>query len=105
MFRRHHREGRVTHSVPTAGAPQPVTLFDDGRPRINLGTNNYLGLSGDPQVVEDDVAALRQAGHSASGSRVLNGTTRLHLTLERELADHYGTEAAVLPSAGVNANV
>jgi 8-amino-7-oxononanoate synthase len=105
MFRRHHREGLATHSVPTAGAPLPVTVFDDGRARINLGTNNYLGLSGDPQVVEAAVAALRQYGTSASGSRVLNGTTRLHLTLEHELADLYGTEAAVLTSAGVNANV
>jgi 8-amino-7-oxononanoate synthase len=105
MMRRHVREGLVTHSVPTGGAPQPVTVFDDGRPRINLGTNNYLGLAGDPQVVEAAVSALRQYGTSAAGSRILNGTTRLHLTLERELAEHYGTEDAVLTSAGVNANV
>ncbi|MQA33077.1 aminotransferase class I/II-fold pyridoxal phosphate-dependent enzyme [Modestobacter roseus] len=104
-MRRHTREGRATHSVPTGGAPQPVTLFDDGRSRINLGTNNYLGLAGDPQVVEAAVEALRRYGTSAAGSRVLNGTTRLHLTLEEELADHYGTEDAVLTSAGVNANV
>jgi 7-keto-8-aminopelargonate synthetase-like enzyme len=105
MFRRHAREGVATHAVPTGGAPQPVTLFDDGRERINLGTNNYLGLAGDPQVVEAAVAALRQYGTSAAGSRVLNGTTRLHLTLELELAERYGTEDAVLTSAGVNANV
>jgi 8-amino-7-oxononanoate synthase len=105
MMRRHVREGLATHSVPTGGAPQPVTVFDDGRPRINLGTNNYLGLAGDPQVVEAAVSALRQYGTSAAGSRILNGTTRLHLTLERELAEHYGTEDAVLTSAGVNANV
>jgi 8-amino-7-oxononanoate synthase len=105
MFRRHQQEGRATHSVPSAGAPQPLTVFDDGRTRVNLGSNNYLGLAGDPQVVEAAVAALRQYGTSAAGSRLLNGTTRLHLTLERELAEHYGTEDAVLTSAGVNANV
>ncbi|MGY2078363.1 aminotransferase class I/II-fold pyridoxal phosphate-dependent enzyme [Modestobacter sp. SYSU DS0657] len=105
VMRRHAGEGRATHSVPTGGAPEPVTVFDDGRARINLGTNNYLGLAGDPQVVEAAVAALRRYGTSAAGSRVLNGTTRLHLTLEEELADHYGTEDAVLTSAGVNANV
>src|SRR4051812_44860038 len=105
MMRRHVREGSASHSVPTGGAPQPVTVFDDGRPRINLGTNNYLGLAGDPQVVEAAVSALRQYGTSAAGSRILNGTTRLHLTLERELAEHYGTEDAVITSAGVNANV
>ena len=36
---------------------------------------------------------------------MLNGTTRLHLALEEELADHYGTEAAVLTSSGINANL
>lgn len=105
MMRRHTREGLATHSVPTAGAPQPLTVFDDGRTRVNLGTNNYLGLAGDPQVVEAAVGALRQYGTSAAGSRILNGTTRLHLILEQELAEHYGTEDAVLTSAGVNANV
>jgi 8-amino-7-oxononanoate synthase len=105
MLRRHVAEGSPTHAVPTGGAPQPVTLFDDGRTRINLGTNNYLGLAGDPQVVEAAVGALRRYGTSSAGSRMLNGTTRLHLTLEQELAEHYGTEDAVLTSAGVNANV
>ncbi|MCW2537648.1 MAG: bioF, partial [Modestobacter sp.] len=51
------------------------------------------------------MAALRRYGTSSSGSRVLNGTTRLHLTLEEELADHAGTEAAVLTSSGINANL
>jgi 8-amino-7-oxononanoate synthase len=105
MLRGHVRGGVATHAVPTAGAPQAITVFDDGRSRINLGSSNYLGLSGDPEVVDAAVAALRQYGTSTSGSRVLNGTTRLHLTLEEELADHYGTEAAVLTSSGVNANV
>jgi 8-amino-7-oxononanoate synthase len=105
LLRRHDREGIATHAVPTAGAPQPLTVFDDGRTRINLGTNNYLGLAGDPQVVEAAVDALRRYGTSSAGSRMLNGTTRLHLTLEQELAEHYGTEDAVLTSAGVNANL
>jgi 8-amino-7-oxononanoate synthase len=105
LLRQHADEGAATHAVPTGGAPQPVTLYDDGRRRINLGTSNYLGLAGDPRVVEAAVAALRQYGTSTSGSRVLNGTTRLHLALEEELADLYGTEAAVLTSSGINANL
>jgi 8-amino-7-oxononanoate synthase len=105
LLRRHARAGAATHAVPTAGAPQPVTLYDDGRHRINLGSNNYLGLANDPRVIEAATAALRQFGTSTSGSRVLNGTTRLHLELEAELADHYGTEAAVLTSSGINANL
>jgi 8-amino-7-oxononanoate synthase len=105
LLREHDRAGAGTHAVPTAGAPLAVTVYDDGRPRINLGSNNYLGLAGDPRVVEAAVDALRRYGTSTAGSRVLNGTTRLHLALEEELADHYGVEAAVLTSSGVNANV
>ena len=105
LFRQHTRDGVATHAVPTGGAPQALTRYDDGRERINLGSNNYLGLAGDPRVIEAAVDALRQYGSSTSGSRVLNGTTRLHLQLEEELADHYGTEAAVLTSSGINANV
>ncbi len=104
MFREHDRTGTATHGVPTAGAPEPVTVYDDGVPRVNLGSNNYLGLAGDQRVVEAAVDAVRRYGTSTSGSRVLNGTTRLHLQLEEELADHYGVEAAVLTSSGVNAN-
>jgi 7-keto-8-aminopelargonate synthetase-like enzyme len=97
--------GSATAAVPTGGAPLPVTRYADGRERINLGTGNYLGLAGDPRVVEAAAAALQRYGTSTSGSRVLNGTTELHLSLEEELADYYGTEAAVLTSSGVNANV
>lgn len=105
LLREHARAGVATHAVPTGGAPQAVTLYDDGRRRINLGSSNYLGLAGDPRVLDAATAALRQYGSSTSGSRVLGGTTRLHLSLEDELADHYGTEAAVLTSSGINANV
>jgi 8-amino-7-oxononanoate synthase len=105
LLREHDLAGVGTHAVPTGGAPEPVTRYDDGRSRINLGSNNYLGLAGDPRVLEAAASALRRYGSSTSGSRVLNGTTRLHLSLEEELADHYGTEAAVLTSSGINANV
>jgi 8-amino-7-oxononanoate synthase len=104
-LRAHDRDGAGTHAVPTNGAPEAVTVYDDGRSRVNLGSNNYLGLAGDPRVTEAAVDALRRFGTTTSGSRVLNGTTRLHLTLEEELADLYGVEAAVLTSSGINANL
>jgi 8-amino-7-oxononanoate synthase len=105
MLRDPDGPGHAALAVPTGGAPLPVTRYGDGRERINLGTGNYLGLAGDPRVIEAAAAALAQYGTSTAGSRVLNGTTALHLALEEELADHYGTEAAVLTSSGVNANV
>lgn len=104
-LRAQNRIGAGPNAVPTAGAPQALTVYADGRTRVNLGTNNYLGLAGDPRVVEAAVQAVREYGTSTAGSRVLNGTTRLHLALEEELADHYGTEAAVLTSSGINANL
>src|SRR4029453_604389 len=68
-------------------------------------TVNCPGEPGEPRVVEAAAAALVQYGTSTAGSRGMNGTTSLHLALEEELADHYGPEAAVPPSSGVNANV
>ncbi|MBW8765599.1 MAG: aminotransferase class I/II-fold pyridoxal phosphate-dependent enzyme [Geodermatophilales bacterium] len=105
MLRDPEGPGAAALAVPTDGAPRPVTRYADGRERINLGSGNYLGLAGDPRVTSAAAAALEQYGTSTAGSRVLNGTTGLHLALEEELADHYGTEAAVLTSSGVNANV
>jgi 7-keto-8-aminopelargonate synthetase-like enzyme len=105
MLRDPDGPGAAALAVPTGGAPLPVTRYADGRERINLGTGNYLGLAGDPRVVAAAAAALQRYGTSTSGSRVLNGTTGLHLDLEEELADYYGTESAVLTSSGVNANV
>jgi len=105
MLRDPDGPGAAALAVPTGGAPLPVTRYADGRERINLGTGNYLGLAGDPRVVAAAAEALQRYGTSTAGSRVLNGTTGLHLALEEELADYYGTEAAVLTSSGVNANV
>lgn len=105
LLRDPRHPGSASAAVPTGGAPLPVTRYADGRDRINLGTGNYLGLAGDPRLIESATAALQRYGTSTSGSRVLNGTTGLHLQLEEELADLYGTEAAVLTSSGVNANV
>ena len=97
--------GTAPNAVPVAGAAAPVTLFADGRERINLGSNNYLGLTTDRRVVAAARAALEQYGTGSSGSRILNGTTGLHLELEQELADFYGVEAAVVTPSGFTANL
>ena len=52
-----------------------------------LGSNNYLGLTGDPRVKQAARDALERYGTGLTGSRLLNGTTPLHLELERELAE------------------
>jgi 8-amino-7-oxononanoate synthase len=84
--------------------PGPVALME-GRERITLGSNNYLGLTGDPRVKEAARAALERYGTGLTGSRFMNGTTPLHLKLERELADWMGTEDAIVYTTGYLANI
>jgi 8-amino-7-oxononanoate synthase len=77
----------------------------EGRPRIMLGSNNYLGLTGDPRVMKGAYDALARYGTGLTGSRLLNGTTALHLDLERELAAWMGTEEAMVFSTGQQTNL
>ena len=77
----------------------------EGRETIMLGSNNYLGLTGDERVKQGALDALNQYGTGLTGSRFLNGTTRLHLELEQELADWLGAEAVLVFTTGHQANV
>ena len=76
-----------------------------GREIIMCGSNNYLGLTTDPRVVEASRAALFASGTSCTGSRLLNGNLQLHEELEAELAAVYGKPAALVFSTGYHANV
>ena len=77
----------------------------DGRRRIMLGSNNYLGLTTCPEVVEAGIRALEKYGTGCSGSRFLNGTLDLHLELEAELADFLGKEEALTFGTGFQTNL
>ena len=85
-------------------AAGPVAEME-GRETIMLGSNNYLGLTGDERVKEAARDALETYGTGVTGSRLLNGTTPLHLELERELAEWMGTEDAIVFTTGYQANV
>src|SRR5919108_675092 len=85
------------------GPAGPVVDME-GHKRIMLGSNNYLGLTGDPRVKEAARQALERFGTGLTGSRFLNGTLSLHLELERELADWMGTEEALVFTTGYLAN-
>jgi 8-amino-7-oxononanoate synthase len=86
------------------GPTLPVVEME-GQRRIMLGSNNYLGLTGDERVKQGARDALEQYGTGLTGSRFLNGTTDLHVQLEAELADWLGTEAALVFTTGHQANV
>jgi 8-amino-7-oxononanoate synthase len=84
--------------------PGPVALME-GKERITLGSNNYLGLTGDARVKAAARDALDHYGTGLTGSRFMNGTTPLHLELERDLADWMGSEDALVFTTGYLANV
>jgi len=72
----------------------------DGRRALMFGSNNYLGLTHDPRVMEAARAAISEYGTGCTGSRFLNGTLRLHLDLEERLARIMHKEAALVFSTG-----
>jgi 8-amino-7-oxononanoate synthase len=86
------------------GRSLPVVQME-GAPRIMLGSNNYLGLTGDERVMQGAQDALAKYGTGLTGSRFLNGTIPLHLELEREIADWMGTDDALVFTTGHQANV
>jgi 8-amino-7-oxononanoate synthase len=86
------------------GPTLPVVEME-GKPRIMLGSNNYLGLTGDERVKQGALDALKKYGTGLTGSRFLNGTIDLHLELERELAEWFGAEAAIVFTTGHQANL
>jgi 8-amino-7-oxononanoate synthase len=77
----------------------------EGAPRIMLASNNYLGLTADERVIAGAREALERYGTGLTGSRLLNGTTPLHLELERELADWMEEEDAIVFTTGHQANL
>ena len=88
----------------TDGEPGPLVRME-GAERITLGSNNYLGLTRDPRVKAGAQAALDEYGTALTGSRFMNGTTPLHVELEREIAEWMGTEDALVYTTGYQANV
>ncbi|MCR4839141.1 MAG: aminotransferase class I/II-fold pyridoxal phosphate-dependent enzyme [Eubacterium sp.] len=84
---------------------QDTEVVMEGKRRIMLGSNNYLGLTTNPEVIEAGLKALEQYGTGCSGSRFLNGTLQLHIELEEELAKFLGKEAALSFSTGYQSNL
>jgi 8-amino-7-oxononanoate synthase len=79
-------------------------VIDDTR-TVLFGTNNYLGLSQDPECLQAAAEALRLFGSGTTGSRIANGTYGLHGALESELAAFYGRRACMMFTTGYQANL
>jgi 8-amino-7-oxononanoate synthase len=99
------READLLPYFRTVESPAMPVVEMEGHPRIMLASNNYLGLTGDERVMQGARDALARYGTGLTGSRLLNGTTPLHLELERELAEFMGTEDAIVFTTGHQANM
>ena len=84
---------------------QDAEVIMEGKRRIMLGSNNYLGLTTCAEVVEAGIRAMEHYGTGCSGSRFLNGTLTMHLELEAELADFLRKEDIVTFSTGFQSNL
>ncbi len=102
------RMAKENHVYPyfsqlTSGQDTEVKI--NGKRTIMIGSNNYLGLTSDPRVIEAGVQALKKYGSGCSGSRFLNGTLDLHVELEEKLAKFLQKEAVVTFSTGFQSNL
>lgn len=86
-----------------SGSDNEVVI--EGRKVIMIGSNNYLGLTNHPKVIERIHQAVDKYGSSCTGSRFLNGTLDIHVELEEKLAQFMQTEAALVYSTGFQTNL
>ncbi len=96
--------GLYPYFRPISQSEDTVVVID-GKKRLMMGSNNYLGLTHHPKVLEAAKAALEWFGSGCTGSRLLNGTLELHEKLEARLAEFFGKEAALIFSTGYQANL
>jgi 8-amino-7-oxononanoate synthase len=97
-------QGLYPYFKPISESEDTVVVIEDKK-RIMLGSNNYLGLTHHPKVLEAAARALHLYGSGCTGSRFLNGTLDLHLQLEEALARFMGKEDCIVFSTGYNANL
>ncbi|WJD95744.1 8-amino-7-oxononanoate synthase [Streptomyces antimycoticus] len=94
------RERRDRAGLVRRLSPRPADS-----PLLDLASNDYLGLARHPEVTAAAAAAAQRWGAGSTGSRLVTGSTELHTTLERELAEFCGFEAALVFSSGYAANL
>jgi len=85
-------------------SPQGAEITVNGETVLNFCANNYLGLSSHPEVIQAAKDALDTHGFGMSSVRFICGTQDIHKTLERKIAEFYGTEDTILYAAAFDAN-
>lgn len=84
---------------------QADEIIIDGKPCLNLCSNNYLGLANDPRLKEAAIQAIKEYGVGSSASRLVSGNIKLYKILEEKIAEFKGTEAALVFSSGYTVNI
>ncbi|MFA0733591.1 MAG: hypothetical protein OGMRLDGQ_000091 [Candidatus Fervidibacter sp.] len=92
-------------NIRTLESPQGAWIVVDGRKVLNLCSNNYLGFCNDPVLKEAAKRAIDEYGVGPGAVRTIAGTMKLHLELERKLAEFKGAEAVVSFQSGFCANL
>ncbi|UCC72196.1 MAG: aminotransferase class I/II-fold pyridoxal phosphate-dependent enzyme [Gemmatimonadota bacterium] len=96
--------GYYPYFVPIEGSSD-TEAFVRGERKVMIGSNNYLGLTHHPCIVEAAQAAIKRYGSGCTGSRFLNGNMDIHELLEARLAKFMGSEAALVFSTGYQTNL
>lgn len=99
------REGGYYPYFHELNTGQDIVVQMEGREVIMIGSNNYLGLTSHPEVVQASLDAVKKFGTGVSGSRFLNGTLSMHKELERELASFLNKEDCTIFSTGYQTNL
>jgi 8-amino-7-oxononanoate synthase len=84
---------------------QDIEVVMEGKRQIMIGSNNYLGLTGDPRIIKAGIETFEKFGSGVSGSRFLNGTLDLHITMEKELAEFLNKEDCLTFATGFQSNL
>lgn len=99
------REAGIYPYFHELNSGQDIVVEMENHRTIMLGSNNYLGLTSHPEVIEAGIKAIEKYGSGCSGSRFLNGTLDIHKQLESELADFLHKEDVITFSTGFQSNL
>ncbi len=99
------RENNIYPYFHQLETKQDIVVEMEGKREIMIGSNNYLGLTGNQEVIDAAVEATKKFGTGCSGSRFLNGTTVAHVEMEKELAEFLHKEDCVTMSTGFQLNL
>lgn len=99
-------KGRGLYNViDPLDSPNGPMITINGKELVNLSSNNYLGLATDNRLKEAAKEAIEKYGVGAGAVRTINGTLKLHVELEKKLAEFKHTEAAIAYQSGFNCNM